>query len=194
MKKKNSHLIQTNEMLEDQEAEVKKFYVIILIILSGIILYSDKVLNYFNIGSDIDFKYYNNLESFIWHISQTISPILILCALALYIKDKFIKFALLTPLSAYSIQAMYIMADENYIENDYFVYYTLAFIIMQIFCFYLLQFSIQNYAYKISELKTNIKVLINLVLRFKTKSINVNNSEEVNENIYNVLRKVASDE
>lgn len=194
MKKKSSHHLQINQKLEDQEEDAKNPYVIILIILSGIILYSDKILNYFNIGSNMDFKYYNNLESFIWHVSQTISPILILGALALCIKNKFVKLTLLTPLSIYSIQAMYIMADEDYIENEYFVYYTLVFIVMQIFCFYLLQLSIQNYALKITKLKTSVKDLVHLVRRFKTKSIDINDAEVVDKNVYNVLRKVASDE
>ncbi len=184
MKKKNSQVDQT---LEGQIASVKNFCAIFLIVLSGIILYSDKILNYYNIGSNIDFKYYYNLESFIWHVSQTISPILILCVLALYLKNKFVKLALLTPLSIYSIQAMYVVADENYIENEYFIYYTITFITTQLLCFYLLNIFIKSYALKISKLKLSIRDLTHLIFRFKNKSFDINNPEVVDKKVYEII-------
>jgi hypothetical protein len=194
MKKKNLHPTLTNQKLEDQEEDVKIVYIIILLILSGVILYSDKILNYFNIGSNIDFKYYSDLESFIWHLSQTISPILILCALALYVKNKFIKFALLTPLSIYSIQVMYILADESYIENEYFIYYTIAFIATEILSFYLLNSFVKSHTLRISKLKSSIRDLVHLVFGFKNKSFDINNPDTVDKKVYSTLEKVASDE
>lgn len=157
---------QTNQKSLDQETGVKTLLGTILLILSGCILYLDKIFNYYNIGQNIEFRYYGDLEAFIWHISQTISPLLII--LAYQFKPK--KWALISPVSIYSIQVMYIMRDEHYIERDYFWMYTILFIIALIASYYFLELLIKAYSKKIKKLHLNIKKLCSFMY-----SLNTNN-------------------
>ncbi|OEK07632.1 hypothetical protein A8C32_17705 [Flavivirga aquatica] len=155
--------------------------------MSGVILFSDKILNYYNVNANIEFRYYLDLESFIWHVSQTISPIIILLAFALWLKNRIVKYSLLAPLSIYSIQVMYILRDEHYIAKDYFWFYTIFFVVTLIFCYYFLSIFIKKHALKVSLLKLNIKDLISYIFK-------VEKDKTVNENeMWNVLEKVSDE-
>jgi hypothetical protein len=89
---------------------------------------------------------------------------------------------------------MYILADENYIENEYFIYYTIAFIATEILSFYLLNSFVKSHTLRISKLKSSIRDLVHLVFGFKNKSFDINNTDTVDKKVYSTLEKVASDE
>lgn len=147
--------------LKDQAAEVNTGT--ILLLLSGIILYADKVINYFNLQITYKFEYYGSLEVFVWDCAVTIAPLMII--LGIVIDGK--KWSLGSPLAAYSVQAMYIMRDEHWIQRDYFWYHTFIFIV----CFVILSYILKNYTTTISSLKRKIRVLMNLIV---VKSIDMN--------------------
>ena len=64
------------------------------------------------------------MEVFIWCLSATISPLLLIAGY--WVKPY--RWALASPLSAYAVQLMYIWRDEKWIQKDYFWYHTIAFI------------------------------------------------------------------
>lgn len=162
---------QTSQKYIDQDKPLRVLFCVILLILSGVILYTDKIFNFHNIGQDIDFRYYNDLESFIWHVSQTISPLLMILSIAIYVDNKYIRLSLLCPLSIYSIQVMYIMRDEHYIERDYFYIYTLFFIVAFILNYILIQKIIKMYSGKINKLNQKIKTLFTFIYSLNTTNV-----------------------
>jgi hypothetical protein len=176
---------QISQKSVDQVATVKTIFGTIILILSGCILYLDKVFNYFNIGQDMDFGYYESLEAFIWHISQTISPLLILLAFQFNPK----KWALISPLSIYSIQVMYILRDEQYIEAQYFWLYTWGFVLCCIICYQLTFRLIITYALYVGKLKQSIRDLRFYVLKqTRTNTIVL---EDQDDEIKSLLDSVA---
>lgn len=178
--KKQKHLEPTKTRLKDQGTEVKNVFTFILIILSGCLLYLDKIFNYFNIGQDIHIHYYETLEAFLWHIGQTVSPMLLILVIAIYIKK--VRFALLIPLSVYSIQICYILNDSHYIASEYFWAYTISFIIFFIGSFFLLDKMIKDYALNVWKLKGVIRRLNRFIWekRFDVKDLEVYEFEVIN--------------
>ncbi len=65
------------------------------------------------------------MEVFIWCLSATISPLLLIAGY--WVKPY--RWALASPLSAYAVQLMYIWRDEKWIQRDYFWQHTIAFIL-----------------------------------------------------------------
>jgi uncharacterized membrane protein YphA (DoxX/SURF4 family) len=123
---KLNYLGRTQRNTKDRgEGGVKSPFGTILILLSGILLYADKILDYLNIQIDYEFEYYNNAEVFVWVCSATVSPLLLIAGY--WLKPRML--ALASPLAAYSVQMMYIWRDEKWIQRDYFWYHTLAFMV-----------------------------------------------------------------
>ncbi len=79
----------------------------LLIILSGVCLYLDKIFVFFNIELSNNHGY-SQTEEFIWSLSQTISPIIMV--IGLYLKPY--KEALIIPLFCYIIQLWFVL-DSN---------------------------------------------------------------------------------
>ena len=152
MKSTTIHLILTK--LKDLAAEVNTGTIILL--LSGLVLYADKVINYFDLQIAYEFKYYGSLEVFVWACAVTVTPLMMV--LGVVIDGQ--KWSLGSPLAAYSVQAMYIMRDEHWIQRDYFWHHTFIFII----CFVVLAYVLNNYATTIRSLKRKIRVLMNLMV------------------------------
>ncbi len=113
------------EEVTTEATEVKTILGTLLLLISGGILYADKVLDYFDIQITYDFKYYGSLDVFIWTLSGTVAPIMILAAF--WFNPK--RWAIAAPLAAYSVQLMYIFQDEEIVPKDNFWYYTLGFIL-----------------------------------------------------------------
>lgn len=157
-------------------------------ILSGLILYLDKVLNYFNVTIDYDFKYYYDFESAIWHVSQTISPLLIIASL--FFNPK--RWAYISPVAAFSIQLMFILRDEHFIERDYFWGYTAAFVVFFFLMVFFAKRLIRITAAKIAALKTKIKYLLHLiVIDIRKKHIQPEKEDEyVNDVIFPTLKEM----
>lgn len=107
------------------EGTAKSPFGTLLILLSGIVLYADKIIDYYGITIDYEFQYYKSLEIFVWVCSATVSPLLLIAGY--WFKPK--TWALASPLTAYSVQAMYVWRDENWIQRDYFWHHTVAFMV-----------------------------------------------------------------
>lgn len=77
------------------------------IILSGVVLYLDKIFVYFNITLENNHGW-NTTEMYVWTLCQTISPMLIM--LGMYLRSYFI--ALSIPAWCYSLQ-LYVILDSS---------------------------------------------------------------------------------
>lgn len=178
---------QTNQKSVDQVTTVKTIFGTVILILSGCILYLDKVFNYFGIGQEMDFGYYVTLEAFIWHVSQTVFPLLIL--LAFQFKPK--RWALISPLYIYSIQMMYILRDQHYIEAQYFWFYTIGFVLCCIICYQLTFRLIITYALYVGKLKHSVRELKFFIL--KQRSSNIKDVEVHDAEMQPLLSSVIED-
>ncbi|MEM9687108.1 MAG: hypothetical protein AAF934_09340 [Bacteroidota bacterium] len=178
----------TNPKSKDPVTVLEIFFGTLLMILSGLILYLDKILNYFNLTINYEFKYYYDFESAVWHLTQTLSPLLIIASL--FFKPK--KWAYASPIAAFSIQLMFVLRDEHFIERDYFWAYTIAFIIF----FFTMVFSIRRMIRLISgnvrKLKNMIKYLLHLIVVDIRKKHIPNEKEEnyVKDIVFPTLRKL----
>jgi hypothetical protein len=89
----------------------------IFIILSGILLYLDKILIFFNISSDVTFGY-SNFSNFIWVFTQSLAPILMI--IGMYFKP--FKSSFLIATYCYSLQIVWIFSSQhsdNYLSHIY---------------------------------------------------------------------------
>ncbi len=170
----------------DQATVIKSFFGTLLMILSGLILYADKIINYFNVTFSYVPDYYYDLDAYIWSISQTISPILIL--FSTFFKPK--RWSYLSPLAAFSVQFMYIMRDESIIEKDYFWYYTAVFIIFFYVMIYFLRKGLRFFSLQIRNLKKMVKVLGDFILvEARDKYVAPEDVKEYDEDAYKTLKK-----
>ncbi|MFV0237110.1 MAG: hypothetical protein ACK5HU_01060 [Flavobacteriales bacterium] len=87
-----------------------------IIILSGVILYLDKIILLF-IQDVESLMGYPNLSSFIWVLTQTLSPLILI--LGVYIKAY--KWAYLVPIYCYCLQLFYIL-NSSWEGDDFLVY------------------------------------------------------------------------
>jgi hypothetical protein len=92
--------------------KVTKIMGTLCIILSGFILYLDKIFSFFNITVD-NLHGWSNQENYIWSLCQTISPVLIM--LGMYLRPYFI--ALTIPAFCYSLQFYFVMNSAMTIDR-----------------------------------------------------------------------------
>lgn len=111
----------TEKILSDQESKDKVAIRLIgsfLIILSGLILFSDKVLTF-----ELENKFgFNKTSTFIWVVSQTLSPILMLLASVF----KPYKTSYLIPVYIYTIQFIWIFQPQIRFDNYYLQTYAIG--------------------------------------------------------------------
>lgn len=146
---------QTGMKSKDQGAGISTTLGTVILLLSGLILYSDKVVDYFDIQIS-HIPYYEKLDVFLWTISGTISPLLI--CLGYILKGR--KWALAAPITAYSVQMTYIFRDVKWVGRDYFWAYTLIFVC----CFYLLGYFLKNRATTVGTLKSQIRYVMDKLI------------------------------
>ncbi len=167
----------------DREAEAKTVTGTIIIILSGLVLYADKIIDYWNLGIDYEFQYYGNLEVFVWTMGNTLSPILLV--LGYWLKPH--KWALAAPLTAYCVQLSYVFRDEKWIQRDYFWHHTVAFVI----AFFLLALLLRDLAREKSKLKGIVVYLMELIAHKSVDKDLVKDVEKWDEEITDpALRKL----
>ncbi|AYN67548.1 hypothetical protein D1013_09320 [Euzebyella marina] len=97
----------------------------ILVALSGLVLYLDKVFLHFDIqfgmlqkfeAIGMDFSFY------IWLISQTISPLLLLTALAI----RWFNIILIIPFYCYFLQLYFVFKDHRIVDDNYLEWYAIG--------------------------------------------------------------------
>jgi len=91
---------------------VAKIFATSLIILSGLILYLDKIYDYFNITLD-NLHGWSNQANFIWSLTQTISPILIMTGL--YLRPYVVS--LFVPIFCYVLQFYFVINSNIVLDN-----------------------------------------------------------------------------
>lgn len=172
---------------KDQATEIKAFLGTLIVLLSGLILYADKVVNYYGIQIDYEFKYYGDLDVFLWTIAGTVSPLMLV--FASWFSPK--KWAYSSPLSAYSVQLMYILRDEHILHREYFWLYTVAFIAFFLVMIILGNKALEKYAVNVYKLKEKIRYLMNvIVVKTRKEGHIVDNTRYVNEIIKPTLQKL----
>ena len=92
--------------------EATKFLGTLIIILSGIILFLDKIFFLLDITLENNHGW-NNTEAYIWNLSQTISPLLIM--LGMYLRAYFIS--LIVPIFCYVLQFYFVMNSSLALDN-----------------------------------------------------------------------------
>lgn len=117
---------------KDQEQELtnsdlefikSSFIGTLTVILSGLILYLDKIIVFFDLNFQMPSRYESyDLETFVWSISVTLSPFLLI--IAAHLKTN--KFAYAVPLYAYTLQLWFIVYDLNIVDKIYTYWYALG--------------------------------------------------------------------
>ena len=128
----------------------------ILALLSGLILYADKLIDYFNLQIEYEFQYYGSLEVFVWVVASSVGPLMMILAFLL----RAAKWSFASPFAAYTIQMMYVFRDEKFVAREYFWHSTIAFVIF----FLVLAYVLQNYTTTIRKLKGKIRFIMNLMV------------------------------
>jgi len=96
-----------------------------LIALSGFILYSDKALTWLNLQFDIPSKWEAvgmDFPTFVWFLSQTISPVLIILGASL--KPRTLMYAI--PIYCYMLQLYWIFLDYKIVDDSYLQVYVIG--------------------------------------------------------------------
>jgi cell division protein FtsL len=119
-----------------------------LIIISGIILYTDKILGFYNIELE-NLHGWKTSEVFVWTLCQTISPIIIM--LAMYLRPYF--WSLSIPIFSYSLQYYFVMDSNLNNDNPLTWIYTTISTILLILIFWFVKKKIK----KLDELR-NLKI------------------------------------
>lgn len=122
----------------------------VLIILSGLILYLDKIFVFFDIQLQNNHGY-QQTEEFIWSLSQTLSPIIMV--IGLYLKP--FKEALIVPLFCYVIQLWFVLDSSLTIDRPL----TWLYVVGTVFFIIVLAFAIKkfiNRRKKLSKLKESL--------------------------------------
>lgn len=108
----------------------------LLIILSGLILYSDKVLASINIQFGIPAKFKDaglDFQTYIWLLSQTISPLLII--LGSILRPYFLSYII--PIYCYCLQLYFIFFDYKIIDDSYLNEYAIGTSVLLFLIFYM---------------------------------------------------------
>ncbi len=172
---------------KDPVTVIKSLVGTFLILLSGCVLYADKVIDYYDIQIDYNFKYYSSLDVFIWTLSGTIAPLLII--IAYWFKPQ--KWALAVPIAAYAVQFMYIFYDEDIVSKNMFWYYTIAFIIFFYLLIFLINSGIKIVTHTINSLTEKIRFLVNLItVQAEKKNLIVDDEKWNTEIIKPALKKL----
>lgn len=158
-----------------RQAEVSSYLGTVLVLISGLVLYTHKIVDYYNIQSTYEFKYYGSLDVFLWTTSGTITPlILIIC---FWLKPQ--KWALASPVAAYSVQMMYIFRDEHWVSRDYFWHSTIVFMAS----FFLLVLAFKMRRSIIESLKDKIRFMGDKIFISAIQDNHVKNAERWSKEI-----------
>lgn len=111
----------------------------IFVALSGILLYLDKAMVFFDITIKIPERFETlgyDQSTFVWLSAQTLTPIFIIFGSWL----KAHKIIYLIPLYCYLLQIYFYLFDARYIDDGYFFLYTTGTLIIVIVCLELIKY------------------------------------------------------
>ena len=105
-------------------AIVKRGFGSFLALISGLVMYGDKFVEFWGIQVDYEFIYYCDLDTFLWTVGQTVAmPLLVF---SYFFKPY--KWSLLAPLTVFGIQIIHVWRDELWMQHNCHTYCTIAFI------------------------------------------------------------------
>ncbi len=137
-----------------------------LVLLTAPVIYADKIVEYFDIQVQYDFKYYIGLDVFLWTISQTVVVLLLL--FSFFFRPY--KWSLLIPITVFSIQLSYIFRDEKWIQGDYYFVYTVIFVITILASIYFVKYAIASVISSLNKSKKkDIETLVNFVIEVRNE-------------------------
>lgn len=178
-------LIKTKQ--KDPVIQANQYFGSIIIIISGLILYTDKFLVYLGYDLGGNFSYYETLDVFVWYLCQTISPLLI--AFGSFFKPW--KWSFLSPVVSFSIQLFFVLSDEHYLHKDLVIHYSIAFVVFFFVFAYLITRVIFLYAGKIKKLKYFIRMLVDfIVITIKRKYVPSDRKREYIIDYMEILKKL----
>lgn len=127
----------TKQKLSDQglghlQLSLTTVFANIVVTLSGLLLYLDKVFTYYNIVIPIPSRLDPldwDQETFIWFITQTFTPILLI--IAFWLKAN--KWFFLIPLYCYILQLHFNLLDYKIIDSEYLYYYAFGTTLLTVF-------------------------------------------------------------
>ncbi|TPN87438.1 hypothetical protein [Aquimarina algicola] len=110
-------ILSIKKLLIDQETKeetngITRITGTIMIILSGCILYLDKIFLLFDITLE-NTHGWKDTENYVWHLCQTISPILIMYGMYL----RAYSFALIVPLFCYVLQFFFVIDSSKTVDK-----------------------------------------------------------------------------
>ncbi|WP_148639268.1 hypothetical protein [Aquimarina longa] len=111
----------------------------IAIIFSGLVLYLDKIMAIFNYQFIIPEKFLLakiDFQTFIWLMSQTISPLILIAGALL----RSYSVAYLIPIYCYILQLFFLLKDYKIIDDGYLYWYTFSTTILVIFVIQTIKF------------------------------------------------------
>lgn len=142
---------------ERKENSTQKTYLGSLIIaLSGFLLYTDKVLLFFNIEFLLPQKFMDagmDFPTYVWLMSQTISPILLI--IGANMRPHTITYTI--PLYCYALQLYFIFLDYKIIDNHYLQAYAVGTTVLFLTAIYGIRWLLhKKISKKISQAKKQI--------------------------------------
>ncbi|UOY08879.1 hypothetical protein L0P88_10070 [Muricauda sp. SCSIO 64092] len=166
---------------------IKRSFGSLLALLSGLIMYVDKFVEFWSIQVDYEFKYYYDLDTFLWTVGQTVAMLLLIFS---YFFKPY-KWSLLAPLTVFSIQIIYVWRDELWIQRDYYIYYTVAFILSFLATVFLMKWAIVISTVLVARVKNKkIESIVDLI----DEITNVHYKKQLNNALRPNLIDDASDE
>ena len=131
-------------------------------------MYADKVIGYFDIHVQYQFKYYTDLDVFLWTVGQTVA--ILLLVFAFFFKPY--RWSLISPLVVFSMQFMYVWSDEGWIQHEYYFLYTGVFVATILGTVYFVKYMIAKIG---SVLQTSrnkdVNTLINFVVEVQNEHL-----------------------
>ena len=124
-------------------------------------MYTDKAIEYWNIQVNYEFKYYVDLDVFLWSIGQTIAVLLL--TLGSFFKP--FRWSLLSPFVVFMMQFTYVLRDEEWIQGDYYLLYTWIFMVTVLSTIWLTKYMITKIASILQKSKKkDVDTLVNFVI------------------------------
>ncbi len=109
------------KVINNQEKVETRVIGSIVVGLSGILLFLDKILSLIGIEGSNTFGF-SNYSNFIWVLTQSIAPILLI--LGMLLRPYFLS--VLIPVYCYSIQIIWVFQPQYHFDNEYLHFYAIG--------------------------------------------------------------------
>ena len=124
-------------------------------------MYVDKLTAYFDIQVGYQFRYYPDLDVFLWTIEQTLAVLVLI--IANFFRPH--KWSYLAPFLVFSSQLALVWRDEEWILHEYFYLFTIIFMVTNFVLILLVKFGFRQIS-KLLQSTNNesVEELVNFVV------------------------------